>query len=143
MSDIAYTIRKRRWKVGVKVLTKEQHPVANTNTFHFLKKNVLSVTDISRSKRLSEILDRFSNGISDEVFVIQNAKKKDAQAVIVDIDYFEQLLQMKEVIDEALDQIAMEDAYARKNKPANQTLSDIFDEDDINVNELMMLLEED
>jgi hypothetical protein len=75
--------------------------------------------------------------------VIQNAKKKDALAVIVDIDYFEQLLQIKEVVEEALDQIVMEEAYARKNKPANQTLSDIFDEADINVNELIKLLEED
>lgn len=50
---------------------------------------------------------------------------------------------MKEVLEEALDQVVMEEAYARKDKPANQTLSDIFDEDDMNVNELMKLLEED
>ncbi len=127
----------------VYTLKKEKHPVANTNTLNFLKTNVLSVTDISRTNKLSEILDRFSNGISDEVFVIQNAKKKDAQAVVVDIDYFEQLLQMKEVIEDALDKIVIEEAYARKNKPANQALSDIFDEEDINVNELIKLLEED
>lgn len=129
--------------MGVHTLKKEQHPIANTNTLHFLKTNVLSVTDISRTKKLSEILDLFSNGFTDEVFVIQNAKKKNAQAVVVNIDYFETLLQMKEVLEEALDQVVMEEAYARKDKPANQTLSDIFDEDDMNVNELMKLLVED
>jgi len=138
-----HILKKGGWKVGVHTLTKEQYPIANTNTLNFLKTNVLSVTDISRTKKLSEILERFSNGVSDEVFVIQNAKKKDALAVVVDIDYFEQLLQIKEVVEEALDQIVMEEAYARKNKPVNQTLSDIFDEADINVNELMKLLEEE
>lgn len=61
---------------GCSYIEKEQHPIANTNTLHFLKTNVLSVTDISRTKKLSEILDLFSNGFTDEVFVIQNAKRK-------------------------------------------------------------------
>lgn len=71
-----HILKKEGWKVGVHILPKEQYPIANTNTLNFLKTNVLSVTDLSRTKKLSEILDRFSNGVSDEVFVIQNAKRK-------------------------------------------------------------------
>ncbi|WAA12819.1 hypothetical protein [Fervidibacillus halotolerans] len=129
--------------MGDHTLTNEKYPKADTNTLDFLKKNVFNVTEISRTKKLSEILDRFSNGVSDEIFVIQNAKKKDALAVIIDLDYFKQLLQIKEVVESALDRIVMEDAQARKDKPANQTLSDVFDEEDINVDELMKLLKKD
>ncbi len=139
----AYTNTKGRWKVGVYTVTKKQHPVANTNTLNFLRKNVLSVTEVSRSKKLSEILDLFSNGMSEEVFVIQNAKKKDAQAVVLDMDYFQKLLQIKEVLESALDEIAIEEAVKRKEKPANLTLADVFDENDIDFDELRRLLEDD
>jgi hypothetical protein len=124
-------------------MSKEHHPTLNTNTLDFLKQNVLTVTDLTRSNKLSEILDRFSTGVSEEVFVIQNGKKKNAQAVMLDMDYFEQLLQFKEIIEASLDQVAMEEAYGRIGKPVNQSLSDVFDEEDINVNELIKLLEED
>ncbi|WP_234987423.1 hypothetical protein [Halolactibacillus halophilus] len=124
-------------------MSKEHHPILNTNTLDFLKQNVLTVTDLTRSNKLSEILDRFSTGVSEEVFVIQNGKKKNAQAVMLDMDYFEQLLQFKEIIEASLDQVAMEEAYGRIGKPVNQSLSDVFDEEDINVTELIKLLEED
>nr|WP_234028506.1 hypothetical protein [Lentibacillus sp. Marseille-P4043] len=130
-------------KVGAFVMTKEYHPIANSNTLDFLRKNVLNVTDLTRSNKLSEILDSFSNGMSDEVFVIQNGKKKDAQAVMVDFEYFEQLLHFKEILEESLDKVAIEEANTRANKPANNSLSDTFDKEDINMNELMELLEEE
>ncbi|GEM01468.1 hypothetical protein SAMN05421839_11152 [Halolactibacillus halophilus] len=129
--------------MGAFVMSKEHHPILNTNTLDFLKQNVLTVTDLTRSNKLSEILDRFSTGVSEEVFVIQNGKKKNAQAVMLDMDYFEQLLQFKEIIEASLDQVAMEEAYGRIGKPVNQSLSDVFDEEDINVTELIKLLEED
>lgn len=124
-------------------MTRDQYPTVDANTLDFLRKNVLSVTDVTRSNKLSEILDRFSNDITEEVFVIQNAKRKNAQAVMVDLEYFEQLLHLKEVFEESLDQVVMEEVSSRKNKPAKLTLSDVFDEEDINVNELMELLGED
>lgn len=129
--------------MGAHIMSKKNRPVANINALNFLRENVLNVTDLTRSNKLSEILDRFSDGISEDVFVIQNGKKKNSQAVILDIDYFEQLLQFKEIIEEALDQVAFEEAYNRKNIPANQSLADVFDEEDINFAELIEFLEED
>lgn len=129
--------------MGINTMTKENHPIVNTNTLDFLRKNVVSITEITRSNKLSEILESFSNDVTEEVFVIQNTKKKKAQAVMVDLEYFEQLLHLKETLEASLDQAVMEEAYARRNQPANFTLSEIFDEEDINVDNLLKLLEED
>jgi hypothetical protein len=129
--------------VGVYTVAKENHPTLNTNTLDFLKKNVLGVTDVTRSNKLSDILDRFSKGPTDEVFVIQNAKKKNAQAAVVSLEYFEQLLTIKEALDEALDKVALEEAQNRAEKSANFALHDVFDEEDIDLNQLMKQLEEE
>lgn len=57
-------------------MPKEEHPMINTNMLDFLRKNVYSVTEITCQKKLSEILDLYSDKVTDEVFVIQNGKKK-------------------------------------------------------------------
>lgn len=103
----------------------------------------MNVTDLVRGNKLSEILDYFSRGQSEEVFVVQNGKKKNAMAVIVDLEYFEQLLRIKEIIDESLDQVVLEEAYERANKPADLSLADVFEEDEINVDEIIRALRED
>ncbi|OUM91104.1 MAG: hypothetical protein BAA00_16600 [Parageobacillus thermoglucosidasius] len=115
----------------------------NSSMFEFLRKNVMNVTDLVRGNKLSEILDYFSRGQSEEVFVVQNGKKKNAMAVIVDLEYFEQLLRIKEIIDESLDQVVLEEAYERANKPADLSLADVFEEDEINVDEIIRALRED
>lgn len=122
---------------------RKEHPMISTNMLDFLRKNVYSVTEITRQNKLSEILDLYSDNVTDEVFVIQNGKKKNAQAVIVDLEYFEELLALKEKVDQALDQTALEEASERTNHEANLTLSDVFDDDDIDVDSLLDQLEKE
>ncbi|AIF44539.1 hypothetical protein X953_16470 [Virgibacillus sp. SK37] len=129
--------------MGVNVMSKEGHPRVNTNMLDFLRKNVYSVTDITRQKKLTEILDLYSGEMTDEVFVIQNGKKKNAQAVIVDLEYFEKLLTIKEEVEQAVDQIVLQEASERVNDEANLSLADVFDEEDINIESLLHQLEEE
>ncbi|WP_232217746.1 hypothetical protein [Virgibacillus sp. SK37] len=124
-------------------MSKEGHPRVNTNMLDFLRKNVYSVTDITRQKKLTEILDLYSGEMTDEVFVIQNGKKKNAQAVIVDLEYFEKLLTIKEEVEQAVDQIVLQEASERVNDEANLSLADVFDEEDINIESLLHQLEEE
>ena len=129
--------------MGANLLLRKERPTVNTDTLGFLRKNVYSVTEITRQKKLSEILDLYSDKVTDEVFVIQNGKKKNAQAVIVDLEYFEELLSIKEEMDQAFDQVLLEEASERVNHEANLGLSDVFDEEDINVDSLLDQLEEE
>ncbi|WP_244504402.1 hypothetical protein [Salibacterium halotolerans] len=124
-------------------MNEKKHPKVNTNTLDFLRKNVYSVTEITRQTKLSEILDLYSGEVTDEVFVIQNGKKKNAQAVIADLEYFEELLTIKEEVDQAFDQIALEEAGARVNYKADLALSDVFDEEDVDVDSLLNQLKEE
>ena len=93
--------------MGANLLLRKERPTVNTDTLGFLRKNVYSVTEITRQKKLSEILDLYSDKVTDEVFVIQNGKKKNAQAVIVDLEYFEELLSIKEEVDLAFDHVLL------------------------------------
>lgn len=127
--------------MGITV-NKKSHSKINVETLKFLKNNVLNVTDLTRNNKLSEILDDFSGGISEEVYVVQNAKKKNANAVLIDLEYFEQLLIFKEILEESLDQSILKEAYNRKNKPATHTISDVFDENDINIKEILQQIED-
>src|SRR5690606_18154967 len=112
-------------------------------TLDFLRKNVYNVTDITRQKKLSEILDLYSGKVTDEVFVVQNGKKRNAQAVIVDLEYFKELLSIKEEVEQAFDQVLFEEASKRVNHEANLGLSEVFDEEDIDVDSLLEQLEEE
>ncbi|RYG72948.1 hypothetical protein EU245_08375 [Lentibacillus lipolyticus] len=129
--------------MGVNLMPGKERPMVNTNMLDFLRNNVYSVTEITRQNKLSDILDLYSGKVTDEVFVIQNGKKKNAQAVIADLEYFEELLTLKEEVDQAFDQIALEEAGERVNHKADRPLIDVFDEEDIDVDSLLDQLEED
>ncbi|MFD2706989.1 hypothetical protein [Salibacterium lacus] len=129
--------------MGVNLMPGQKYPTVNTNILDFLRKNVYSVTEITRQKKLSEILDLYSGKVTDEVFVIQNEKKKNAQAVIADLEYFEELLTIKEEVEQAFDQIALEEAGERVSDKADLALSDVFDEEDVDVDSLLSELKEE
>lgn len=129
--------------MGVHLLPRKKRSTVSTDTLDFLRKNVYNVTDITRQKKLSEILDLYSGKVTDEVFVVQNGKKRNAQAVIVDLEYFKELLSIKEEVDQAFDQVLLEEASERINHEANLGLSDVFDEEDIDVDSLLEQLEEE
>ena len=129
--------------MGVHLLPRKKRSTVSTDTLDFLRKNVYNVTDITRQKKLSEILDLYSGKVTDEVFVVQNGKKRNAQAVIVDLEYFKELLSIKEEVEQAFDQVLFEEASKRVNHEANLGLSDVFDEEDIDVDSLLEQLEEE
>lgn len=138
----AISYRKGDLKVGVPVMeSKKIGKSIDAHMLDFLSNNVFSVTDITRRNKLTEILDEFSKKHSDEVYIIQNAKKKNAQGAFLDLDFFKELLVYKEAIDDALDQVILEEALLRKNEKVTLSLSDVFEEDDIDVNSLIKELE--
>lgn len=75
---------------------------------------------------------------NDEVFIIQNAKNKDAKGVFVDLEYFEELIASKEALDHFIEKTAMQ----RLNSEATLSLTDVFDNDDIDFEQLMKEIED-
>ncbi len=72
----------------------------NTDLLKFVKKNILSVTELTRSTKLTEILNSYAaTEKNTEIYIVQNNKVKNAQAVIIDLKYFEELLACKEAIE--------------------------------------------
>lgn len=114
----------------------------NSNTLNFLKNNVYNITDVTRHNKLTEMLDCFSREVTDEVFIIQNAKNKDAKGVFLDLDYFEELLASKEALDGALDHLIEKTAIQRLDSEATLSLTDVFDNDDIDFDQLMKEIED-
>lgn len=114
----------------------------SSDTLNFLKNNVYNITDVTRHNKLTEMLDCFSKEKTDEVFIIQNAKNKDAKGVFVDLDYFEELLASREAIDHALDHLIEKTTMQRLNSKATLSLTDVFDNGDIDFDQLMKEIED-
>lgn len=51
-----------------------------------------------------------------EVFVIQNAKKRNAVGVLLDLEYFERLLRLQEVFEKAADDVLIKTIRERFEK---------------------------
>ncbi|GGB46719.1 hypothetical protein GCM10011409_25290 [Lentibacillus populi] len=114
----------------------------SSTTLNFLKDNVLNVTDLTRTNKLSDILNQYVGRESEEVYVIQNSKKRNSQAVIVDFEYFERLLKYKEVVDHAVDDYMYHIAKERKEEKAQLTLDEVFDDGDFDYEKLIKQLKE-
>lgn len=133
-------------KVSVQMMNKAKKgskALITTGTLDFLKSNVYNVTDITRKNKLTEILDRFSSEVTDEVYIIQNAKNKNAKGAFLDLEFFQELLSYKEAMDEGLDYVMEQEALARKDLSVNSSLSDVFEVDDIDFDSLMQEIGED
>lgn len=109
----------------------------------FIKNQVLTVTDITRSTKLTEILDSYAAKLpSEEVFVVQNTRNKDAQAVIADLEYFQELLMYKEAVEQAIDEIMYQVASERKDNPAEIDLARVIADQDLDMERIMKLVED-
>ena len=108
----------------------------------FLKERVLNIQDITRSKKLTQILDSYAERVSDEVFVIQNDRKKDARAVIADLEYFEELLMYREAVEQAIDDGMDEVARERKDTIADIPLGQVVAGLDLDVDRIVAMSED-
>jgi hypothetical protein len=84
-----------------------------SSMINFFKQNVLSVTDLTRSNKLSEILDSYANKKSEEIFLVQNARNRDALGAIIDVDLLQELLTLREAVSQAADRIVEQMAIER------------------------------
>jgi len=118
------------------------HNISST-ILSFLKERVLSITEITRTKKLTEILDSYADKeVSDEVYIIQNTRNKNAQAVISDLDYFQQLLMIKEAVDAATDEIMYNIAIQRKDDIADISFASVVQGHNLNLDRIVVLSEE-
>lgn len=109
----------------------------------FLKNQVLTVTDITRSTKLTEILDSYAAKLpSEDVFVVQNTRNKDAQAVIADLEYFQELLMYKEAVEQSIDEITYQVALERKDNPAEIDLAQVIADQGLDMERIMKLVED-
>lgn len=110
--------------------------------FRFLKEQVLTVTDLTRSSKLTDILDMYASSKDvEKVFVVQNSRNKDAQAVLVNLDYFQELLLDKEAIEEAMDQVIYEIALERKDEVADIPLAEVIRVNNIDLQAIKDMVE--
>ena len=112
-----------------------------TDILKFLNEQVLTVTQLKRTKKLSEILDSYGREKSTDVYVVQNTKKP-GKAVIVDLEYFQELLAYKEAIDGSMDQVIEEVALERKDTLANIPLSQVLEEEQLDVERIIKMVDE-
>ncbi|QSO47519.1 hypothetical protein [Alicyclobacillus mengziensis] len=128
-------------------LTMEQNhegtksPVTS-DVLQFVQNHVLSVTDLVRTKKLSEILDSYADTVSDEIFVVQNGKNKNAKAVLSDLEYFQKLLKYQEIVEQAIDLHMLEVTLKRKNDVGDMSISDVLEDEDITWDEVITCMDE-
>lgn len=115
---------------------------ATSDMLAFVGENLLSVTDLTRTKKLSEILDNYSSSPSSEIYVVQNNKNKHSQAVVADLEYFKQLLEYKEAVDEAMDTYMYQVAKERQDDVADISFPQILEDENFELNEILKLADE-
>lgn len=78
---------------------------------------------------MTEVLNSFAGTKSEEIFVVQNSKNKDAQGALIDVDYLLELLQYKVLFDETLEETANEmliqTVQERQGAVATKTLGEV------------------
>ncbi len=121
--------------MSVDIINKKK--IATSQTLNFLKDNVLTVTDLTRSNRLSEILNKYAGEETSEIYVIQNAKNRDATAVLVDLEHYVRLLKIQEVFEKTLDEHMYQIALQRKDEKAVLSLSEVIDANDFELDKLI------
>lgn len=125
------------------LVMKKSKKITSTS-LDFIKDNILSISDLTRTSKLSEILNMYAGTISDEVFVIKNNKVKDAVGVLVDYERFVYLIKVEEILEKSIDNYMYKIAFERKNKIDLEkpvSLSEIVQEGDFDFNSLIANLE--
>lgn len=108
----------------------------------FLKEHVFGITDITRTNKLSEILNSFSGKETSEIYVIQNAKNKEAAAVLSDVEYFEHLLDIKNVFEEIVDAYMFQVTMERQHDVADIELVQALQGEEFSFDEIIELANE-
>lgn len=117
---------------------------ATSQVLSFLQDQVLTVTDVTRTKKLTEILDIYAEEEpSEEIFVVQNTRNKNAQAVIADLDYFQELLEIREKVEEASDELMYQVALERKNEKADIDLAQVIEVNGLDAKRILQLIEDE
>ncbi len=129
-----HNIERMSVKVSVDYMKK---PAIKSSTLNFLKENLLSVTDITRTSKLSEILNKYAGEETAEIYIIQNNKNREAVGVLVDLEHYERLLKTQEAVEQANDDYIYQVALHRKNELATIPISDVINEDNFNLDELI------
>ncbi len=101
----------------------------DSSILEFLQKNVLNITDLTRTNKLSEILSKFSGKETDEVFIVQNNKNKTAMGVLVDLEHYMRLLKLEEQVEREIDDDVYELALERKDDEADIPLNEVISDD--------------
>ncbi|WP_151733790.1 hypothetical protein [Paenibacillus tengchongensis] len=117
-----------------------------SSMIEFYKHNVLSITEITRTNKLSEILDSYANKKSGDIYLVQNSRNKDALGAIIDVDLLQELLELRDTISNAADQLVEEMAISRLHAfNPNVTLAQAIHQagiEDIDVDEIIKLSDE-
>lgn len=116
--------------------------VKRTDVLKFAKNNIYNISEITRTNKLAEIIDLYSDKPSDEIYVVQNTRNKKGRAVIADLEYFEELLRYKEFVDEVIDEVMDEIAFERKDDEANIPLAEVIARFDLDVERIERLVYE-
>jgi len=111
-------------------------PITST-TLNFVRENVLSITDLTRTNKLSEILNRYAGEETEEVFIIQNNKNRDAIGVLVDLEHYQRLLRIQEAVEQSMDEAMYQIAMERIDEKADIPLTDVIEKDDFELNNLL------
>lgn len=107
----------------------------------FLNDRVLTVTQLTRGKKMSEILDSYAVEKNTDVYVVQNTKKP-GKAVIADLAYFQELLEYKEAVDWSLDQAIEQEVWERRETQANMSLAEVIEQNQLDVERIFELVDE-
>ncbi len=112
-------------------------------SLEFVKENTLSVTELTRTPKLTEILHSYAVNSSDEVYVISSNKNKDAVGVLVDYERFLHLLRAEEILQEAIDNHMFQVALERQETKEEDyiPISDVVQEDDYDIQALIRNLD--
>lgn len=113
-----------------------------SNELSFVREHVLNVSDLTRTKKLAQILNGYAGRQSDEIYVVQNARNRDGQAVISDLEYFEELLTYKDAVDDAIDELIDEVVIERKDEVADISLAEVIENLGLDVKQIAALSDE-
>ena len=102
----------------------------STDVLQFVENHVFNVTELVHSGKLGQILDTFAETKNEAIYIVQSDGKKSAKAVIVDLEFFKELLEYREAVESAMDEHMRGIVQSRMNDPADVLLSELLSETD-------------
>ena len=117
-----------------------------TSMINFAKNNVLSITELTRKNKLSEILESFNDQKSEEIFLVKSGRQRDSMGAIINVEFLTELLQLREMYYEAMDKAVEATAIQRlETFEPNISLAHALDDigvADINLQEIQDIADE-